>query len=62
MKPSFKNPARIQTSPETAAIIAPSAAARSGSWDASGATTASVTAASDESGPSTRMGLGPNSA
>ena len=52
----------MQTRPETIAITPASATARSGSPPESGSTTARITAASAESGPSTRMRLGPNSA
>ncbi len=54
--------ARMQTAPETMAIIPARATARFASPAASGATTPRMIAASEESGPSTRMRLGPNSA
>ena len=62
MKPSRANPAATQTVPETIAIMLASATARIGSPPESGNTTAMITAASEESGPRTRMRLGPNSA
>ena len=55
-------PATTHTAPDTIAIAPASATARCGSPAASGATTARMTAASEESGPSTMMRLGPNSA
>ncbi|MNI26616.1 hypothetical protein D3C73_803260 [compost metagenome] len=61
-KPSLARPARIHTAPETMAIAAASAIARCGSPPDSGRITARITAAKDESGPSTRMRLGPNNA
>ncbi len=44
------------------AIAPASATARAGSPDDSGSSTARISAASDESGPITKMRLGPNSA
>ena len=52
----------MHTSPDTTAIMLATATARIGSPAESGSTTARITAASEESGPSTRMRLGPNSA
>ena len=52
----------MHTIPDTIAIMPASATARIGSPPDSGRTTARMTAASEESGPSTRMRLGPNSA
>ena len=62
MKPSFASPAPMQIRPTASAIAPASATARAGSPAASGSTTARISAASDESGPITRMRLGPNSA
>jgi len=62
MNPSLSTPARMHTSPETTAIAAARATARSGSPFAAGTTTAAITAAREESGPSTRIRLGPNTA
>jgi hypothetical protein len=58
-KPSFKAPPTMQTMPDTTAIALAIATARAGSPAASGSTTARITGANDESGPSTRMRLGP---
>ena len=55
-------PARMQTVPETTAIMLAMATARRGSPPDSGRTTARMTAASEESGPRTRIRLGPNNA
>ena len=52
----------MHTVPETTAIMLASAMARRGSPPDSGRTTARIKAASEESGPNTRMRLGPNSA
>ena len=60
--PSLANPAPMQISPVNSAIAPASATARAGSPADSGSTTARISAASDESGPSTMMRLGPNSA
>ena len=62
MKPSRANPAAMQTAPETIAIMLARATARIGSPPESGKITARITAASEESGPRTRIRLGPNSA
>jgi hypothetical protein len=62
MNPNRKKPARIHTTPDTTAIMPAKATARVGSPPECGNTTASITAARAESGPSTRMRLGPNSA
>ena len=62
MNPRRPSPTRMHTVPDTIAIIPAMAMARAGSPPDSGRTTARMTAASDESGPSTRMRLGPNSA
>ncbi|MNG10568.1 hypothetical protein D3C84_940450 [compost metagenome] len=62
MKPRRAMPARMHTAPETMAIIPARATARWGSPPDRGRTTARMTAASEESGPSTRIRLGPNSA
>jgi len=55
-------PAAMHTRPETIAIALASATARAPSPAASGSTTPRITGASAESGPSTRMRLGPNRA
>ena len=55
-------PAMTQIAPETSAIALASVMARIGSPPDSGRTTPRMTAASDESGPRTRIRLGPNSA
>ena len=52
----------MHTTPDTTAIRPATATARTGSPPDSGSTTARISAASEESGPSTRMRLGPNSA
>ena len=62
MNPRRITPIRMHTSPETTAIRLATATARSGSPTESGKTTARMTGAREESGPSTRMRLGPNSA
>ena len=62
MKPRRDRPAATHTTPDTIAIIPPSVTARCESPLARGSTTARITAASAESGPRTRMRLGPNSA
>ena len=62
MNPRRDRPAATHATPETIAISPPCATARSESPLARGSTTARITAASAESGPSTRMRLGPNSA
>ena len=62
MKPSLASPAAMHTTPETIAIMLASEIARTGSPPDSGKTTARMTAASDESGPNTKMRLGPNNA
>jgi hypothetical protein len=62
MKPRRARPAATQTTPETIAIIPATETARSGSPAESGITTARITAASAESGPRTRIRLGPNTA
>lgn len=62
MKPSRKIPITMQTAPETMAIMLATAIAREGSPAATCATTAKMGAASAESGPSTNIRLGPNTA
>ena len=62
MKPSRMTPARMQISPETIAMAPARATARIGSPAESGRTMARMIGASEESGPSTRMRLGPNRA
>jgi hypothetical protein len=62
MKPRRASPAPTHRAPDTIAIIPPIATARCGSPADSGSTTARITAASAESGPRTRIRLGPNSA
>jgi hypothetical protein len=62
MKPSRARPAATQTMPDTIAIMPATATAHSGLPADSGSTTARITAASDESGPSTRIRLGPKTA
>src|SRR6478735_10804309 len=62
MNPRCSNPIRMHTAPDTIAIIPASATARPGSPAESGNTTDRITAASAESGPNTKMRLGPNSA
>ncbi len=62
MKPRRARPAATQTMPDTMAIMPATATARCGSPADSGSTTARITAASAESGPSTMMRLGPNTA
>ena len=57
-----KDGSTIGIFPETIAIMAASVAARRGSPPDSGTTTPRMTAARAESGPSTRMRLGPNNA
>ncbi|MNZ96415.1 hypothetical protein D3C78_1156070 [compost metagenome] len=52
----------MHTTPDTTAIMLARVMARIGSPPESGSTTARISAASDESGPSTRMRLGPNRA
>ena len=55
-------PIRMHTVPETIAIMPANVTARWGSPPDNGRTTPRMTAASEESGPSTRMRLGPNTA
>ncbi len=62
MKPRRSNPSTMQNRPETTAIMLATAMAREGSPAAMETTTASIGAASAESGPSTRIRLGPNTA
>ncbi len=62
MKPRRSNPAPMHTSPETSAMALAMEIARIGSPLDSGSTSARMMAASAESGPNTRMRLGPNSA
>ncbi|MDT4879328.1 hypothetical protein FQZ97_1149880 [compost metagenome] len=62
MKPSRSKPARMHTSPDTTAIMLASTTARCGSPLDCASTTVRITATSAESGPSTRMRLGPNRA
>src|SRR5262245_24704742 len=62
MKPRRAKPAATHTTPETIAIAPASVTARWGSPSERGATTARITAASDESGLRTRIRLGPKSA
>ncbi len=62
MKPRRARPAATHTTPDTMAIMPPTATARCGSPADSGSTTARITAASAESGPRTMMRLGPNKA
>ncbi|MNP82665.1 hypothetical protein D3C76_1813830 [compost metagenome] len=62
IKPSRATPARMHTVPDTIAIMPARATARCGSPPDNGKITARITAANDESGPSTRIRLGPNSA
>ena len=62
MNPSRINPIAMHTIPDTTAIRLAMATARIGSFAESGSTTARITAARDESGPSTSIRLGPNSA
>ena len=61
-KPSLASPATMPIRPTAMAIAPASATARAGSPADSGSSTARISAASDESGPITRMRLGPNSA
>ncbi|MNN27212.1 hypothetical protein D3C81_1407410 [compost metagenome] len=62
MKPRRAIPARIHTAPDTIAIMPARAMARCGSPPDRGSTTARMTAAREESGPITRIRLGPNNA
>ena len=62
MKPSFSTPARMQITPDTMARAPAMATARAGSDADCATTTARMRGASEESGPSTRMRLGPNTA
>ncbi|MNH22743.1 hypothetical protein D3C72_2295900 [compost metagenome] len=62
IKPRRSKPAPIHTSPHTRAMALARAMARMGSPPDKGSTTARMIAASAESGPSTRMRLGPNKA
>jgi hypothetical protein len=62
MKPRRARPKAIQITPETIAMVPAIATARSASPAESGSTTAKITGASEESGPSTRIRLGPNRA
>ena len=62
MNPRRSTPAAMQTRPVTMAIRLATMIARAGSPADSGSTTAKITAASEESGPSTRMRLGPSKA
>jgi hypothetical protein len=52
----------MHTKPDTTAIAPASAIARAGSAPDNGSTTARMIAAKEESGPSTSIRLGPNSA
>ncbi|MNY38040.1 hypothetical protein D3C86_1726360 [compost metagenome] len=62
IKPRRAIPARMHTAPETIAIIPARATARCGSPPESGMMTARMTATREESGPITRIRLGPNKA
>ncbi|MNH09245.1 hypothetical protein D3C79_686930 [compost metagenome] len=62
IKPRRSRPAPIHTNPDTNAMALARAMARRGSPPDNGSTTARMIAASAESGPSTRIRLGPNSA
>ncbi|MNN46370.1 hypothetical protein D3C81_1607490 [compost metagenome] len=62
MKPRRSRPAITQKAPATRAIRLATAMALCGSLAAYCTTTARIGAASAESGPSTRMRLGPNRA
>jgi hypothetical protein len=62
MKPSFSRPAATPNTPARIASTAATLTARCGSPAASGTTAAAIIGASEESGPSTRMRLGPASA
>ncbi len=62
MKPNLKMPAATQMRPVMIESIPASAIARAGSPAASGSTTAAMIPASEESGPRTRMRLGPKRA
>ena len=60
--PRRSSPNAMPNAPEISASAAASSVARLGSAAASGAIVAAMIAASDESGPRTRIRLGPNSA
>ncbi|MNL74790.1 hypothetical protein D3C87_2004780 [compost metagenome] len=60
MKPSRSKPSTMQNRPATMAIRLATATARMGSPPDTLSTTARIGAASAESGPSTRIRLGPN--
>ena len=60
--PRRNTPISTHTRPETTAIMLARATARMASPPERGSTTARITGARDESGPSTRMRLGPKSA
>jgi hypothetical protein len=60
--PRRVTPTRMHTAPDTTAIIPAKATARAGSPFERGSTTPRMTAASEESGPRTRIRLGPNTA
>ena len=62
MNPRRSAPERIKTSPAMTAIMPARATARVGSPPDSGNTVARISVANAESGPSTRIRLGPNSA
>ena len=62
MKPKRASPARMHRPPVIKASIPASATNRSGSPAANGTIVAAMMAASDESGPNTRMRLGPKMA
>ncbi|MCY1423922.1 hypothetical protein D9M71_396490 [compost metagenome] len=62
IKPRRSSPAITQNAPATKAIMLAMAIARCGSLAAYCTTTARIGAASAESGPSTRIRLGPNRA
>src|SRR4029077_920195 len=61
-RPSLRTPNAMQNAPEITARPAARFVVRAGSPSASGATVAAMRAASDESGPTTRIRLGPNTA
>ncbi|MNR39805.1 hypothetical protein D3C85_1580410 [compost metagenome] len=62
MNPRRSSPSTMQNNPETMAIRLAVAMARAGSPAEAVMTTARIGAANAESGPSTRIRLGPNSA
>src|SRR4029077_10402218 len=61
-RPSRRTPNAMQNAPEIRARPAARLVVRVGSPSASGATVAAMSAASDESGPTTRIRLGPQTA